>query len=229
MLIALLVGPARAQPQDPASASVRLNFSEEVNLKDLSIQYYLTGPFGGFGGFELTQPDVRSYDLDMWRAGQPAKTLKVIVYCPGQRFVLISESGFEKVPARTLPVNFTKLGTVPLAGRVLGAPSANLEVVVNYVASWSHTFFGIADGAVASFRVASTKLKPDGSFSVLVPDLTSDPVVAGHDADDRGWLEVVTRDPKSGKVFYSVRSKGSIFGIPLASTYPAELELEPEK
>src|SRR5437870_3582717 len=45
-----------------------------------------------------------------------------------------------------------------------------------YLAGWAHEFFGILDGPVSSFAVASTPLASDGSFALTLPDLLHDPI-----------------------------------------------------
>jgi hypothetical protein len=229
VVVVIVLGATGAQGQGVAPKSVRLEFPETVNLTGLAIRYFLVGPFGGFGSFVRTQSDVRVYDVEASHAGQTARTLKAIVYCPGRRIVLISESGFGNGSAKTLPVNFETLGSVPLAGRVLVADSRPLQVEVTYLAPWGHSFFGISDGAITSFRVASTQLRPDGSFSVLVPDLVSDPVVAGYGPDLRGWFQLVAREPETGNIAFFLRSGDEAsrpMGVPIAREYPGELQFD---
>lgn len=121
-LAVALIGPtSAAQQAEVAPKALRLVFPEAADLTDLSVQYFLSGPFGGAGNFVRTRPDKRSYDLDAWHAGQAANTLRAIVYCPGRRFVLISETPFGDGPVKTLPVNLEALGSVPIEGRVRGA------------------------------------------------------------------------------------------------------------
>jgi hypothetical protein len=211
-----------------APRSIRLEFPEAIDLTGLSIQYFMTGSFGGVGSYVRTEPNRRVYSVEAWQAGQAARTLKAIVYCPGRRIALVSESGFGDGPPKILQVRLEPLGIVPVVGRVIGAGYPRpLRVEVMYVASWSHGFFGIVDGAVASFRVASTELKPDGSFAVTVPDLASDPVVASYRAADRGSLAFVAREPETGNIaFFLHRKKGpsSRVDVPIARAYPGELE-----
>jgi len=227
-LVAMAIAAPAAQ-QARAPRAIRLEFPEVGDLTGLSVRYFLVGPFGGFGSSVRTEANVRTYDLEAWQGGQPARTLKAIIYCPGRRFVLISESGFGNDQAKPVPVRFETLGSVPLAGRVTGAALSRLQVEVTYLATWGHSFFGIYDGAVASFRVGSAELKPDGSFSLLVPDFASDSVVARYSPSERGWFQLVAREPTTGNIAFFLRSNdkaSALMGVPIATAYPGVLQFD---
>ena len=223
----LATGAAGRRQDVGASGSIRLKFPEAIDMADVSIRYLLTGPFGGYGSFVRTRSTVREYDIDAWQAGRPADQLKAIIYCPGYRTVLLTESGFGNGPPRVVPIQLEPLGWIRLAGRVTDAvaDSQPLAIEVTYLAVWSHPFFGIADGAVAPFVVASTELKPDGSFETMVPDFAHDPVVAGYAGNDKGFLQLVARDPQTGNIAYFLQASESTsqMGLAIANAYPGEL------
>jgi hypothetical protein len=232
--VSIAVAIPVVEPEPQAPRSIRLEFPGGVDLTALSVQYHLVGPFGGSLKSVRTQPAARTYELEVWQGGQPATTLKAIVYCPGRRFVLISESGFGNGPAKTVPIRLQALGSVLLAGRVQETrlPNLKLRVEVTYLAMWPHSFFGYWDGATPRFRVGSTELRADGSFSLHVPDFASDPVVTGHDAWQQGWLEFIAREPTTGNIAFYLRSVSSqlagdgIDWIRIAKAYPRELQFE---
>ena len=219
-----------ARPEGQAPRGVRLEFLENIDLTDLSINYFLSGPFGGFGSYVHTKPAERSYDIQAWKTGQAAKTLKAIVYCPGQRFLLISESGFGDGAPKILPLRFEPLGSVPLTGTVIGWKHPKpVRIEVTYLAFWSHSYFGIVDGAVASFRVASAELSSEGRFAATIPDFGQDPVVTAVAEGERGLLQFVAREPESGNILFFLRQKdgqSSAGYVPIAEAYPSELQFD---
>ena len=228
MAVSTLAVNAAGRQDVRASGSIRLKFPEAIDMADVSIQYQLTGSFGGYGSFVRTRPTVREYDIDAWQAGRPADKLRAIIYCPGYRAVLLTESGFDNGPPRVVPIQFEPLGWIRLAGRVTDAvaEAQPLVIEVTYLAVWGHPFFGIADGAVASFVVASTELKPDGSFETMVPDLARDPVVASYAGNEKGFLQLLARDPQTGNIAYFLQASDSTpqIGLPIANAYPGELQ-----
>src|SRR5438477_8147688 len=62
--------------------------------------------------------------------------------------------------------------TVKLSGHIV--PDAlvrdtNAELVVTYMAYWAHGFYGIADGFVTEFRLATVSPDANGVFQVELP------------------------------------------------------------
>lgn len=227
MMALLMVGASQRHPNEGV---IRLRFPRQADLTGLSIRYFLTGPFGGFGSFVRTDPNTREYAIDTFHDGRPATTLKAIIYCPGYRIVLLTD---RRVAARSdvvVPVDLEPLGWVPLSGRLVSAPSRlpawqDLRIEVQYMAYWSHTFYGITDGIVESFKVATTGVASDGSFTLSVPDFAADPVEAKFGS---GVLRLVLREADSGNIPYSlgeVDGPGRELSFPIAPEYPRELLL----
>ena len=84
---------------------------------------------------------------------------------------------------------------------------------------------------IASFRVASAPLRPDGTFSVQVPDLAADPVVSAHDEFERGWLQFVAREPETGNIAFFLKVAGQtssegVPDLPIASSHPRDLQFD---
>lgn len=189
--------------------AIWLRFPERADLTGLSIRYFLTGPFGGYGSFVRTDPTVREYTVETWHNGQRARTLKVIVYCPGYRVVLFEELALAERTDDSVSIQLEPLGRVPLSGHVAsvaGLPGLTIEAV--YTAYWSHEFFGIVDGGVASFSVATAEVASDGTFQLDLPDLAHDPVevafgrkgrihLMGRDTDTAYWI----RDRRTSEYF----------------------------
>jgi hypothetical protein len=175
-----------------------------------------------------TKPDVREYILETWREGQQATMFKAIIYCPGKRILLLTRSAHSGGLVGTISIELEPLDWVPLSGRLVSvAAGRDLNVEAVYLAHWGHAFFGILDGPVASFTVATTKVAADGTFALNVPDFAHDPVVTSFDERaGRGvlWLAV----PAAGNASYrleEIHQAGREFGLPIAAEYPRDLLL----
>jgi hypothetical protein len=209
---------------------IRLRFPNGADLSGLSIQYFLVGPFGGFGSFVRTSPDVREYSVDTWRGGQQASTLKAIIYCRGYRPVLLTESALAERRVGTVSIGLEPMGWLPLSGRLIAVPApTDLKIEAAYLAYWAHKFFGITDGEVPSFTVDTTKVAADGSFALRVPDFAHDPVATSFgDGLWRGEIRLVAREMGSGNIPYQleeVQQAGQPVRLSIAAEYPRDLLL----
>lgn len=216
--------------RESVERAVRLRFPEGPDLSGLSIQYFLVGPFGGFGSFVRTSADVREYAIDTWSEGQQASTLKVIFYCRGYRLVLMNEAALAERRVGTVSIGLEPLGSLPLSGRLIAVPApTNLKIEAVYLASWAHKFFGIADGMVPSFTVDTTTVAADGSFTLRVPDFAHDPVVTSFDEGPwRGEIRLVAREIGSGNTPFQLEEVQQVdqpFGLSIAARYPQDLQL----
>jgi hypothetical protein len=226
-VVGLLVAldPSQASPTEHG---VRLRFPDGADLTGLSIQYQLVGPFGGFRSFVRTSADIREYVVETSQHGQQATSFKAIVYCPEYRIVLLNESGLDSRRFDAVSIDLKPLGRVPLSGRLISTPiprDLNIEAV--YLAHWGHSFFGIADGAVASFTVATSKVTSGGSFSFNIPDLARDPVVTSfEEGPERGEIRLIPRESGTGNIPYSLEEiQDPAIGVhlPIAAEYPRDV------
>jgi hypothetical protein len=186
-----------------------LHFPRTIDTASLSIRYFLGGAFGGYGGFVRTEPDTWDYTIETSYEGKPAKTLKAFVFCHGYEVQLLDIPSLDDSADRSVALDLRPLPLIQLSGKViLPKPDGNrsLRIHANYQAYWDHEFFGLIDGAVNSFDVASAVLSEDGSFSMMVPDFAHDPAV--NSFKDRGALELMIRDAKTGNIVYWLDRSG---------------------
>ena len=223
-----LTGPV-AGFQAPPGQTIRLRFPEGIDLTRLEIRYFLSGPFGGYGTFVRTDPTIREYDVEVARPGGLAKSFKAMIHRPGYRFVVLTESVIEGQQTRTIPIQFEPLGSTPLTGEViLARPVVGLTMEAVYLASWGHEFYGIVDGFVQQFHLGTSKIAPDGTFTLNVPDFMRDPVVASYAAHSRGSILLSVHDSSPGNRVYrleDVTRRGRSAEVPIASEYPERLQL----
>ena len=192
--------PSRSQ-QPLNNQGFSLHFPRTIDTTSLEIRYFLGGEFGGYGGFVRTNPETWDYTIETSYEGKPARSLKAIVFCPGYEMKLLDIPSLDDSAAKSIDLELRPLKLIQLSGRVI-LPEADsklsLRIDARYEAYWDHEFFGIADGFVSSFDLASTALSEDGSFSMMVPDFAHDPAV--NSFKDRGAIQLTTRDPKTGNL-----------------------------
>ena len=123
---------------------------------------------------------------------------------------------------RTLKVQLSgQIAPVELARR------DNAELVVDYMAYWAHGFFGITDGMVTEFRVASISPDSNGVFHVQLPYFSSD---VAPSSPKEASFRLMLRDSKTWNPLASeleselpdLRLKG--LGLPIRSYYPEGLK-----
>lgn len=212
--------------------SFSLRVPRAVDTTDLSIRYFLTGTFGGYGSFVRTKPGVREYAIDASYEGKPAETLKAIIHCPGYGIELLAVPSPVAPSGMNVSVELKPLASIPLSGRVMlpeGRSVTDFGVEVWYLAYWGHEFFGIADGAVVTFRIGSTKIAEDGSFSIMVPDFARDPAVTSF--EHKGAFSLAAREPQTGNIPYTLERAerpGRGAEVAVAAEYNTELLLRAE-
>ena len=208
-VIALALLPAhimRAQTQPaPDSHSFLLRLPTKVNTTGLQFSYLMTGAFGGVNNIVTTKPTVHDYVIDTSYKNMPARTLKIIIFCPGYGIELLNIPSLTDLSAKSASFELNPLSTVRFSGKIVapeGNALKNFKVEVFYLAYWDHEFFGIGDGGVTIFKLASVNAPRDGSFSVAVPDFASDPAIASF--KEKGGLRLMAREPKTGAFAYTL-------------------------
>src|SRR5262245_25436456 len=77
-------------PRPAESHLFFLHFPRTIDTTSLSIGYFLSGPFGAYGSFVRTQANTWDYPIETSYENKPARTLKVIVFCPGYQVKLLT-------------------------------------------------------------------------------------------------------------------------------------------
>src|SRR5215469_13000603 len=112
----------------------------------VQIEYFLTGPFGGYGGFVRAEKKRTSYDIEPFVDDRPADDIKIIVYLPGCEIAAL-DLAFSGTPVEQR-LDCYPLSSFSFRGQVLHTVTTqdqNREIEVIYLAMWSHRFFGISD------------------------------------------------------------------------------------
>jgi hypothetical protein len=177
LLIAFPAHFSRTQPkQNPVeSPTVTISLPEDIPSETVQIHYLMIGSFGGYGGFIEPKPNQTDYEIDASTQGKPSDSIKILVYATGCKFQTF-DLELMQVPNPKVRFVCEPLPQIRIDGEI---PSAlmrheNAELNVRYIAFWASRFFGIADGPVIEFQVATTTPDLDGNFRVDIPDFSAD-------------------------------------------------------
>lgn len=187
----------RRSPPQETSPSVSISLPSNVPSEMVQIFYHMVGPFGGSGGQIGQKADLHSYHISTSVDGKAATEIKMIIYAQGceiEAFVVPLEEGsrvkkeFECQPVRR----------VTLSGQIVPNDlilDKNAELVINYLASWSHAFFGITDGPVAVIRLATVIPDASGMFQVDLPEFREESIPSA--SRTKASLRLMLRDSKT--------------------------------
>jgi len=217
-------------PQTPPSVSISL--PQDILSETVQISYYLVGPFGGHSGYTTDRAGVHSYEIPTVVEGNAATEIRMIVYASGceiQQFVIpLAEHSRVNQDFPCQPVQ-----TVKLSGKIV--PDAlvrdtNAELVVTYMAYWAHSFYGVADGFVTGFNIATVSPDANGMFQIDLPYFSVD-AEASSSEQERASLRLMLRDSKTGNIIASILEpekqdlRLQDHGLRIGSQYPDDLIL----
>jgi hypothetical protein len=230
--LALQVAFALEPSDERPLPRISISLPPDVLSETVDIHYFMTGPFGGYGGFLRPQRDVHAYRIEAAVDGKPATGIKIIVYAPGCEIATFDES---LSGPSTVPEEFTcrKLPSVSLSGQI--APKEALqgrrsEVRITYMAYWAHGFFGIRDGMVTTIPVATAIPDAEGSFQVQLPDFGRDPIASR--ADREGAFQFLLREAETWNTITNLEPsdfKTAAGGLRIQSWYPPGLTFAARK
>ena len=173
LVISAFISPtAKTPPQSDDFPSVTLVLPADVPSETVQISYFLRGPFGEYGTYTKQQPGLSSYEISAVIEGKPANEIRMIVYASGceiETFALPlkAESRVQQ------EFECQRTASVQLSGQIMPTElaSGNAELAFHYVAYWAHGFFGISDGIVTEFELATVSPDANGVFQVNLPCL----------------------------------------------------------
>lgn len=232
-----LVLPAFCLAQQAASEDI---FTISVNAptlaKDVQARYLLTDDAGKHLSNTTTQADGNNIVVKGATQGKSPRSLKAILYAPGCQFVTISVDDLSS--NRQAEFQCQKLSTVELRGKAAASALAQpalagktLQLESLYVCSWAQKFFGISKGAISPFALRKASVDADGSFTVELPDFSSDPTWASlsHDAGLMFYLG----DSQSGQRLATLAAPAALSHasfLQVAPSYPEiEFTIQPQK
>jgi hypothetical protein len=171
----------------------------------MSIEYFITGEFGGYSSYVPTTRRFNMYEIPTTRDGKPAKTLKIIVRgsrCRTRTFDIPEvEPGGRVIRAEMRRSRRTAFEGV--IGSAQQLPRKDVYLTVEYWAHWKCGFFGIKDCIVGPTRIDAADISEDGRFKVFLPDIGNDAALAAF--SEKGSFELFIRDRKTGDILYKLK------------------------
>jgi hypothetical protein len=194
--------------------------------KNVQVRYFLSGEFGGVFSSSTATGTEDKIVIRTEHESKAATSFKAIVYSPGCQFVTISVDDLS-ASDRQGEFQCQKLPTTLLRGRVptSGTQGKDLQVEVLYVCSWAPQFFNIGQGAISPFVLDKVPVATDGSFSIELPDFSSDPLWASlskNAALTFYLVDAATGHPLNTLAPPESLSQGS--SLKVAASYPGEVQ-----
>jgi hypothetical protein len=118
-----MVAQEKFQQESP---NITLYLPPDIASETVQINYFMSGPFGGYGGYVTTEKGRVSYDIPASVDGKPAGDVKIIAYLPGCEIAKLEITMQGVSESRTLPCK--ALGRVPLHGRILPVHVAQIPI-----------------------------------------------------------------------------------------------------
>jgi len=208
------------EPTAPQHPKVSLLLPFGFDSETVQIDYFMTGPFGGFGGSGMwvkTDKDKTAYEIDASVEGRAAKNVKVIAWLTGCEIVTLNIPIENEKAERKLSCK--SLSSIDIKGQVFPIEMINgaTEIDVRSLGFWSHQFFGISDGPVVQFQIG--KVTPDvgGAFEIKLPDLAS------QEGMSNGEFQFILREKNTGNILAFLKpmeDSGQTHNQKVAHEYP---------
>ena len=163
---------ALAARAEPTGYAVRVHIPPDMDAENLRIGVGIYGQ-GLQTGDMPGEKGVYEYDVSC----ATSDTVKLFAYLPGYRIDRVEglHAGESWSPF------FVPVSSVPLEGKFVDSQNRPLPgetLVFSYFMDEAAVFFGYSDGGVPRLPIASAQTRADGSFSVSIPALESDPFFA---------------------------------------------------
>jgi len=206
---------------------IRVVLPRSVETRSCRLEYFLAGPFGGYGGFARPKLDASEFEIETVHEGKAVERLQAILSCTGYQIQTIAFDSLPDLDGRTVHVHPKPLGTVRFRGVVRGFTLPHVQVLyvdVDYTPWWICEFFRLPDCLLGSWKVASVELDANSRFSVTLPNFAGDTVIGLF--EHLGWFTFRIRDQKTGNPLFELRAVGSNSPIPgritVADSYQGE-------
>jgi hypothetical protein len=235
-VLAIFIGMAGSLPQSAQSPetasflpSVSISLPPDILSETVQISYFLVGPFGGYASYAAQRTGMQSYEIPTVVDGRAATEIRMIVYASGceiQQFVIpLTEHSRLGQQFTCQPVETVKLSGHIVSDALVGYIDA--ELVVTYMAYWAHGLYGITDGPVTEFHLATVSPDANGMFQVDLPYFSAD--AEASSPQQRASFQLMLRDSKTWNLIalnldpekQELRLKEH--GLRIRSHYPDEL------
>jgi hypothetical protein len=230
LVLSVFFHSPQAVTTTPMSGNIfAIQVDPSVNVEELQVRYFMTGDFGGLGGFQVEKGGEHRIVIRTEEKGMAAKTLKIVFYAPHCHIQAISVGDLSE-NSREGKFHCTPLGDIKLQGkfsRGATTPDRKLEVQVRYLGYWGHRFFGIVDGIVLSFNIAKTPAAQDGSFQVFLPNFAGNGGLPAQQED--AYFAVFVIDADSGYLLAELKPPAALArarDLKILPSYPQTIEFD---
>jgi hypothetical protein len=221
-LFLCFAAPGLGAQSEPSRDVFTISVAAPSKAKDVQVRYYFSGEFGSYGASTASPTDDNKIVIKTLAQDKPTKTFKLIAYAPGCQFVTISVNDLS-ASNRQGEFRCTPLNTVQFYGKadVSAFAGKALEVGVLYNCDWAGEFFGM-EGGFSPFSLGKAEIDSDGSFTITLPDFSSDPL--WDSLTNNATLMFVVGDSASGQPLAALRAlpdsatRGG--GLKVAPGYP---------
>jgi hypothetical protein len=231
--VTMSLSPQSLAQHSSGDDPVRVVLPRSVETGTCQLQYFLAGPFGGYGGFARPKLDASEFEIETVHEGEAVQRLQVILSCSGYQIETMAFNSLPDLGGRTVRVHPRPLGTVRFRGVVRGLTLQQIQVLyvdVDYTPWWICEFFRLPDCGLGAWRVASVELDTDGRFSAALPNFARDATVRSF--KHPGEFAFRIRDQKTGNPLFELKAAGSnsrSWGrVPVADSYPGEQMFDAE-
>ncbi|MEQ1606591.1 MAG: hypothetical protein ABL999_17155 [Pyrinomonadaceae bacterium] len=215
-----------------SNKSYILEMSGACSAGEMSVEFFITGAFGGYSGFIKTDSRFSRYEIPTVRYGMPATSLKLMIRGAKCRTHIIDLPELNK-SGSVIRARLRRARAIEFQGQIRSAgalPKNERWLTVEYWAHWKCEFLGLPDCLIGPNRIDAVDVGSDGRFKVRLPDVANDGALFRF--ADKGAFEFFVRDPKTGNILYNLRSpfgRNGSFAIPVASEYPQGTEFVMER
>ncbi len=230
--VQLLVAVAASHPNSAPSVSILL--PDAVPSEMVQIAYYLIGPFGGYEYYTEPKAGLHQYEIEASEGGRAATEIRLIIYATGCEFQTVILPVEQSSLRHEFKCKTAQKAT--LSGRI--APydpvrDKNAQIKIDYDAIWAYRFFGIRDGMVTTFYLATSRPDSNGVFQVDLPYFQED--TSSLATESRSRFHLTLEDSEAGNVIaYSLipaveEYKFLDYGLEIRASYPSEIEFAPAR
>jgi hypothetical protein len=224
LAVTILPSPQFLAQLSSGNDPIRVVLPRSVETRSCQLQYYLVGPFGGYGGHARPRPEASGFEIETVHEGVAVERLQVILSCSGYQIETMTFDSLPDLDGRTVQVSPKPLGTVRFRGVVRGLTLQQVEVLyvdADYTPWWICEFFRLPDCGLGAWRVTTVELDTDGRFAATLPNFARDPVIRSF--KHPGEFAFRIRDQKTGNPLFELKAAGSNWGrVPVADTYQGE-------
>jgi hypothetical protein len=224
-----LVLAVQSHAGEKSEAHVLIDLPSFVPSETVSINYFLYGPFGAYGGFVTQEPGLHSYDIKSSVDGKAASEIRLLVYARGCEIrtfeIHLNERETIKREFDCRPLPTTTLSGQIVPRQLVVGKAAQLRIM--YMAAWSHEFFGIMDGPIVEIPLATATPDDTGMFETDIPDFDVDPATSAWNT--KPSLHLLLRDAKTWNIIAVglepdiEEYRGNFGGLDIRSFYPSGL------